>query len=150
MYWLSCRELATELQRNVLSELDERGVKLYYVSIGTAERGREFVEKTGFPADRLLADPDSQTYEAMNWTNSFWRTLFSIQTPLSLLRRLRENGLKVLKEVLSNWKPWIPPQGKQVCSLLIVLYVTEMSFRFHTAFYAVRFRAASVATIYTM
>jgi len=97
----------------VISELDERGVKLYYVSIGTAERGREFVEKTGFPADRLLADPDSQTYEAMDWTNSFWRTLFSIQTPLSLLRRLRENGLKVLKEVLANWKPWIPPKGKQ-------------------------------------
>jgi len=36
------------------------------------------------------------------------------QTPLSLLDRLRTKGFGVLKEVLSNWKPWIPPQNGQV------------------------------------
>lgn len=89
------------------------GIKLYLVSIGSAERGQEFAKLTGFPEDRLLADPDSQTYAAMGWYNSISKTFFSIQTPLSLQKRLQENGMKVLKEVLSNWKPWIPPQSRQ-------------------------------------
>lgn len=93
--------------------LDERGVKLFFVSIGSAERGREFAALTGFPEERLLADPDSQTYRAMGWHKSVSKTFFSIETPLSLLKRQQESGLKVLKEVLSNWKPWIPPKSDQ-------------------------------------
>lgn len=57
------------------------GIKLYLVSIGSAERGQEFAKLTGFPEDRLLADPDSQTYAAMGWYNSISKTFFSIQVP---------------------------------------------------------------------
>lgn len=36
-----------QLRRDLLPALREKGVKLYLVSIGTPERGLEFVEKTG-------------------------------------------------------------------------------------------------------
>ena len=39
---------------------------------------------------------------------------FCLQTPLSLLDRLQSKGFGVLKEVLSDWQPWIPPQSRQV------------------------------------
>lgn len=82
------RELAVELQRDVLPTLDKLGVKLFFVSIGSAERGREFAALTGFPEDRLLADPDSQTYRAMGWYNSISKTFFSIQVrPTATLSR---------------------------------------------------------------
>ena len=73
------RELAVELRRDVLPVLDEQGIKLFFVSIGSAERGREFAALTGFPEERLLADPDSQTYRAMGWYNSISKTFFSIE-----------------------------------------------------------------------
>ena len=63
----------------MLPALDKLGIKLFLVSIGSAERGLEFAALTGFPADRLLADPDSQTYRAMGWYNSISKTIFSIQ-----------------------------------------------------------------------
>ena len=68
-----------ELQRDVLPALDARGVKLFFLSIGTAARGREFAALTGFPEARLLADPDSQTYAAMGWHKSVSKTFFSAQ-----------------------------------------------------------------------
>jgi hypothetical protein len=54
------RELAIQLRRDVLPGLRERGVQLWLVSIGTPERGADFAAETGFPADRLLADPGEQ------------------------------------------------------------------------------------------
>ena len=59
------RELATELARDVLPQLQGTGTKLLLYSIGTPERGREFAKKTGFPEDLLLADPTSETYAAV-------------------------------------------------------------------------------------
>lgn len=63
----------------MLPELDAKGVQLLLVSVGTKERGLEFVEKTGFPADRLLADPDSHTYEALSMKKGLLATFFSPQ-----------------------------------------------------------------------
>ena len=59
------RELATELAREVLPQLQGTGTKLLLISIGTPERGREFAAKTGFPEELLLADPESETYAAV-------------------------------------------------------------------------------------
>ncbi len=59
------RELATELARDVLPQLQGTGTKLLLISIGTPERGREFAAKTGFPEELLLADPESETYAAV-------------------------------------------------------------------------------------
>lgn len=58
-------------------ELDAKGVQLLLVSIGTKERGLEFVAKTGFPAERLLADGDSRVYEALSMKKGLKETFFS-------------------------------------------------------------------------
>ena len=49
------RELAIQLRRDVKPRLDERGIKLFLVSIGTHERSKEFVGVTGFPPEALFA-----------------------------------------------------------------------------------------------
>lgn len=41
------QELATQVGRDLLPALRAKGVKLYFVSIGTAERGVLFCEQTG-------------------------------------------------------------------------------------------------------
>lgn len=41
------------------------------------QRGLQFVEKTGFPADRLLADPDNVTYNALGFKKGIKETFFS-------------------------------------------------------------------------
>lgn len=45
--------------------------------VGTHERSKDFVEVTGFPADRLLADPDSATYAALGLVKGVRQTFFS-------------------------------------------------------------------------
>ena len=50
----------------MLPQLEAKGIKAFLVTIGTAERGLEFAELTSFPASKLLADPDSVTYAALN------------------------------------------------------------------------------------
>ncbi len=43
------------------------------------QRGLEFVEKTGFPADHLLADPDNITYDALQFKKGVMLTFFSAE-----------------------------------------------------------------------
>lgn len=81
---LYCRELAIQLQQDVLKPLDEGGIKLFLVTIGPAPRGFEFAELTGFPADRLLADPDSITYEALGLYKSVSATFLQQAVTLRL------------------------------------------------------------------
>lgn len=59
------RELGIQLRRDMKPALDAAGVGLLLVSIGTPERALQFAEVTKFPTDRLLADPTSETYEAL-------------------------------------------------------------------------------------
>lgn len=42
----------------------------------------------------------------------------AVQTPLTLLKRLRKDGLKGAREALSKWKPWIPTKQGQVSAAL--------------------------------
>jgi hypothetical protein len=110
-----CWELAVQLKRDVLPQLEAKGTKLFLVAIGTLARSADFVEVTGFPADRLLADPEGATYAALGLTKSVRATFFDAATPLSLLRRAgKPGGLDDLKErVLPRWQPWQPPKLDQ-------------------------------------
>lgn len=49
------------------------------VTIGTAERGLEFSELTAFPADKLLADPENVTYDALQLRKGVVETFFNIE-----------------------------------------------------------------------
>lgn len=58
---------ARQLHRDVTPALDAAHVKLYLITIGTPDKGAEFAAGTGFPADRLLADPANACYEALSF-----------------------------------------------------------------------------------
>lgn len=71
------RELGIQLRRDVKPGLDEAGVKLFLVSIGTWERSGQFADVTGFPRDCLLADPGSVTYEALGLVKGLQQTFLA-------------------------------------------------------------------------
>ncbi|GAB4821566.1 hypothetical protein N2152v2_008612 [Parachlorella kessleri] len=105
-----------QVKRDVLPALREKGVKVYFISIGKPERGSEFVERTGFPADHLLADPDTVTYEALPFKKGVLTTLFNPKTPLSIWSRIKSGDVKDLgnmaKKFVKN-KLWHPPKQDQ-------------------------------------
>lgn len=108
-----CWELSINLHRNIIPQLGP-SIPLYLVTIGTPERGLDFVSKTGFPADRLLADPTSTTYAALGLRKGVVDTFFNPATPLALVQRALRGDTKVLRqEVLPQWVPWQPPQQDQ-------------------------------------
>lgn len=92
--------------------LEENGVDLVAVSIGTFERSRDFVNETGFPADRLFADADAAAYEALRLNKSL-RNFSQKSTPEGIMERFRKDGAADLMGVLKRWKPWIPPKPEQ-------------------------------------
>jgi len=105
--------LAGQLREEVVQQVKEKGIKLYLVSLGPPDRGTEFAKHTGFPEDQLLADPESAVYEALSLHNSALDTFFNPKTPLALLDRVRKNGGKEIRKVMSNWKFWIPTKKGQ-------------------------------------
>eukprot|EP00208_Stichococcus_sp_RCC1054_P002231 CAMPEP_0206134914 /NCGR_PEP_ID=MMETSP1473-20131121/303_1 /ASSEMBLY_ACC=CAM_ASM_001109 /TAXON_ID=1461547 /ORGANISM="Stichococcus sp, Strain RCC1054" /LENGTH=215 /DNA_ID=CAMNT_0053526555 /DNA_START=346 /DNA_END=993 /DNA_ORIENTATION=- len=109
-----CQQLARELKQDVLPKLQGRGIKLFLVSMGPPERGLEFAQLTGFPADQLLADPENLSYDRLQLKNSgpFW-TFFDPRTPLTLAKRAAKDGLKSTVNALANWRPWIPTKKGQ-------------------------------------
>ena len=50
-----------QLQRDALPALDDMGVGLLVVGIGSVESGAEFGKQTGFPTDRLFVDETDLT-----------------------------------------------------------------------------------------
>jgi len=108
-----CQELAAQLARDVKPRLDEAECKLLAVGIGTPERGREFCEHVGFPAASLYADPENEAYTALGLKKGVQTTLFSIDTPLAILKRAQQDGATDLLAATSRWKPWIPPKLDQ-------------------------------------
>ncbi len=60
-----------KLQGTVLEKLTDAGVSVLFVTIGPAERGKEFSKLTGFPEDKLLADPEMHIYEALKFKNTW-------------------------------------------------------------------------------
>lgn len=67
-----CWERAVELKRDALPALEENGVKLFLVGIGSLESGQTFSERTGFPQDMLLVDESEETeaYKSIGTRNS--------------------------------------------------------------------------------
>ena len=92
--------------------LEENGVDLVAVSIGTFERSRDFVRETGFPADRLFADADAAAYDALRLNKSL-KNFSQKSTPEGIMDRFRKDGAADLIGVLKRWKPWIPPKPEQ-------------------------------------
>lgn len=93
-------------------KLEEAGIKLFLTSIGPAPRGLEFAELTQYPAEALLADPDNVCYDALGFKNNTFDAFLNYKTPLSLLKRVRKDGAKVLWEALKSWKPWVVNLGQ--------------------------------------
>jgi len=100
-----------QLRRDVKPVLDDKGFKLLMVSIGTPERAKDFVARTGFPAEALFLDPDNVTYDALGLKRSVQDTFFNIATPLSLAKRVMESKTGDLAQVLNGWEPWMTPRG---------------------------------------
>jgi peroxiredoxin len=109
-----CQELAIQLRRDVKPKLDDMGVGLWMVTIGTPEKSIDFCRKTGFPIENLLLDPDQDSYRALDLKSTVQDTFFNPATPLSLLKRAVDGQAEDLMAVLSSWNPLdqpIPPKG---------------------------------------
>lgn len=102
------------LARDALPALDERGVKLLAVGIGTPKRAVEFSSHVGFPLTNLYADPENAAYEALGLELGVASTFFQPTTPLAILDRITSDaGPGDLAAALSRWRPWIPPKLEQ-------------------------------------
>lgn len=104
------------MHRDVLPALDAASVRCYFVTIGTPERGLEFVEKTGFPPERLLMDPENLTYDALGFKKGIGKTFLSAATPQAIWARIQRGGMDDLKAVLSEFSKtplWHPPRPEQ-------------------------------------
>ena len=104
--------MAIQLRRDLIPVLDAHGVDLVAVSIGTHARSKDFVEETGFPAERLFADPESATYDALRLNKSL-ANFSQKSTPEGIMARIQRDGAADLLGVLRRWKPWIPPKPEQ-------------------------------------
>jgi len=106
----------------VKPKLDEKNVKLLFVSIGTGPRGLEFAKETGFPAESIYADPDNKCYDALGFVKGVRETFFDAATPFAILERIQTSSTGDLMDILPRWKPWIPPkldQGFQQGGVLV-------------------------------
>lgn len=88
-------------------------MNLIVISIGTAERMRDFCRENEFPMDILYADPENVTYDALRLNFGVKETLFDKSTPYSIAERIQSGKIKELTDVLGRWKPWIPPKREQ-------------------------------------
>lgn len=117
-----CQELAAQIGRDLKPSLDEAGVGLVCVGIGTSARAKEFCEHVGFPEGSLYSDPDNQCYTALGLKSGFATTFLQPSTPLSIAARLKDDGATDLRDATARWKPWIPPrleQGLQQGGMLV-------------------------------
>lgn len=75
-----------------------------------------FCDKTGFPPELLLCDPENVTYSALDFKKGVRETFFSYDTPLAMWERIKSGNTEDLKRVLSVWTKqelWIPPKQDQ-------------------------------------
>jgi len=93
--------------------LEEAGVKLVAVGIGTPERAVEFSRHVGFEPERLFTDPENALYEALDFKKDLRSLAFNEATPFSLLDRVQTGKYQDLTRALQAWKPWIPPKLEQ-------------------------------------
>lgn len=105
--------MAIQLRRDAQPALEENGIKLLCVSIGTPARAKDFVAETKFPAELLFADPENVCYNALRLHKGWGRTFFTVNTPFSIKDRITKDGASDLCDVLPRWKPWLPPKSDQ-------------------------------------
>ena len=74
---LDLQELARQLNSDVLPKFQDKGVKMFLISIGPPERGIKFNDLTGLPQEHILADPDNLTYDALGFKNDTFSAFFS-------------------------------------------------------------------------
>ena len=114
------RELATQLRRDIKPRLDEAGVTLLLVSVGTLERATQYVEETQFPADSLFLDPSAASYAALGLAKNPLVTFASLETPLAIKQRFDSGRSSDLQAVLPRWAAvqsrgvWLTPEPDQV------------------------------------
>jgi hypothetical protein len=89
-----------------VNELENLGINLVVVSIGTPENGKKLMKHLSIPhfADFFYMDPKSVLYDSLNLNKGVVSTLFAPGTSFSFLRRFTQpDGMKELNEVLSKW-----------------------------------------------
>jgi len=88
-------------------------LRLFLLSVGTLETARKFCDHVDFPRENLYADPENSAYTALNLVKGVQQTFFTIDTPLSILKRAQKDGAADLIAATSRWKPWLPPLSDQ-------------------------------------
>ncbi len=106
-----CQELAAQLTRDVAPKLEERGVALRCVGIGTLDVARQFCEHVPFPQSLLYTDPENAAYTALGLAKGWGPTFLQAATPLAIARRA--NAAADLRAATARWKPWLPPKSDQ-------------------------------------
>jgi hypothetical protein len=101
-----------------MNELEELGVELVMVSIGTPKNGKKLVEHLAVPnlEDYFFVDPENTLYDSLKLNKGVKDTFFSTGTAFSFLRRFtKQDGMTELNEVLSKWNEafFIPPRQDQ-------------------------------------
>jgi hypothetical protein len=76
------------------------------------------------------------------------RGLTYLQTPLALLDRVRKNGGKEIRNVMSNWKFWIPTKKGQVTRLCVVVKNTLVQKQLHLS--SCYFQAMSTFDVFSV
>lgn len=57
--------------RHYLPQIDDAGVEVVGVSLGTVEAARDFCGETGFPLDNMFMDATGEAYSALGYSNGF-------------------------------------------------------------------------------
>ncbi|CAM9485224.1 unnamed protein product [Ectocarpus fasciculatus] len=57
--------------RHYLPQIDDAGVGVVGVSLGTVDAARDFCAETGFPLDNMFMDAKGQAYSALGFSNGF-------------------------------------------------------------------------------
>lgn len=101
-----------------MDELEQAGVKLVMVSVGTATNCQKIIDhlEVHNGEEYLFVDPENVLYDALYLNRGVKETFFSISTPFAFLNRFtKEGGMKDLNEVLSKWNKafFIPPKQEQ-------------------------------------
>lgn len=106
-----CQNLARGLvNEGVMTDLDAAGVPLYLASIGVPEKARAFCALTGFPPERLLADPGASVYEALDLERGFGPAFLSPTTPSAIGSEIAGGGGSALAASFWAWVPYLPPK----------------------------------------
>lgn len=86
---------------------------MYLVTIGTPESGAKFAERTGFPADQLLVDPQSALYDVLPFNRGIRATFFKAETGKAISERMKSGTDATLKSVLKDYTMLMPPRTEQ-------------------------------------